>query len=137
MLQLFIAEKNYKDKTKISFAVGTIQLLRFKTPVIAKMTSPEIVLLPAKELRVQFELMGNLGTGKAYKIIAELQNKSGETVYSVSGEINATRMILLNIEKLTPGKYQLVLKLSGKGKICSRFSKTMNFLPGPFFNAKR
>ncbi len=136
LLQLFIAEKYYKDKTKISFAVGTIQLLRFKTPVIAKMTSPEIVLLPAKELLVQFELMGNLGTGKAYKVIAELQNKSGKPVYSVTGKINAARTILLNIEKLTPGKYQLVLKLSGKGKTCSQFSKTMNFLPGPFFKAQ-
>jgi Glycoside hydrolase 123 N-terminal domain len=133
MLQLFIHESKYKDKTRITFDVSAIELLRFKTPVISKMTSPEIVLLPVKELPIQFELMGNMGSVKGYKIIAELQTKTEKNAYSSSSKINGDRLIMLNIEKRKPGKYKLILKLSKNGRTCSRFTKKMNFLAGPFY----
>lgn len=136
MLQLFITEGDYKDKTKINFDVGAIELLRFKTPVITKVTSPEVVLQPQEEIPIQFELMGNTDNGKKLIIIAELVNDSGTITSSVTGDINASNMILLNCKKIPPGRYKLVLKLMTDDHLCSRFSKTTNFLAGPFFNIK-
>jgi hypothetical protein len=134
LLQLFIAEKQYKDKTKLIFDVGTIQLMRFKTPVITKLNSPEIILLPRQEIPLLFELLGNMSSDKKYKVIAELQNSRGKIIRSLSSEINPSRTVLLNSENIKPGNYLLVLMLSVEEKICNRFSKKINFLAGPLFN---
>lgn len=136
MLQLFIAESNYKDRTRLVFDVGTIQLLRFKTPLISKITCQEVVLLPTKELPIQFELMGNMENGKAYRIVAELQTKAGEKACSVTYELNESKTLMLNMEKLKPGKYKLILRLLLDDRVCGSFSKSMNFLSGPFCNIK-
>lgn len=133
-ITLSISEKNYQHKNRMVFDVGSIHLLRFKTPVIAKLESPELILLPAKEVPIKFDLMGNLDSTKRYQIIAELKNSSGKLVSAVKSKINIDRTIMLNTAKLAPGKYQLQLKLSVNGKTCSQFSKILTFIAGPFFD---
>jgi hypothetical protein len=131
MLQIFIAEANYKDKTKITFDIGSIQLLRFKTPVIVNLKVPTVISLPVEKLAVKYELTGNINTGDNYTIIASMINSAGDKICSTTTKINKSTTILMNLTKIKPGNYTLTLSISLDNKSLSNFSRQIEFITGP------
>ncbi len=133
MLQLFIAERDYKDKTNISFEIGSLQLMRFKKPVISEILNAETVLLPLNNLPVNYVILGGAGKNESSKITAELQSESGETVSKKEQLIHRDKLIILDTDKIKPGNYNLIFKLYVDGSECSRLSKKISFIKGPFY----
>jgi hypothetical protein len=133
MLQLYIAEKDYKDKTKISFEIGTLQLIRIKNPVISEIQNASTLLLPLKSMPVNYNILGEVDKDKTFKIVAELQTESGEIVSRKESLVNHDKSIILDTDKIKPGNYNLIFKLYVDGLECSSLSKKVNFVKGPFY----
>jgi len=133
MLQLYIAEKDYKDKTKISFEIGTLQLIRIKNPVISEIQNASTLLLPLKSMPVNYNILGEVDKDKTFKIVAELQTESGEIVSKKESLVNHDKSIILDTDKIKPGNYNLIFKLYVDGLECSSLSKKVNFVKGPFY----
>jgi hypothetical protein len=133
MLQLYISEKDYKDKTDISFEIGSLELIRFKKPIISEILNEGTVLLPVKSLPVNYIIFGEAGENEISKIVTELQTKSGKTVRSKESLANPEKTMILDTDKLQPGNYNLVVKLYVEGLECSSLSKKISFIEGPFY----
>ncbi len=133
-MQFGIGESHYNDGTKITFNLDGIALLRFKTPVIESVDAPETVILPRKLLRCPFNLMGT-GSVKAgeYVLDSALQDDKGATVQFASRDLHGAQAVELELDKVKPGKYTLVLKVLKNGVVVTEKKTGLAFIPGPLY----
>ncbi len=145
MLQIFISEKYYKDKTQLIFDIGSAQLLHFKNPILTSLDVPAIVILPKKEMAIKYKFTGNLSNRNKYYIKVSLLNNNGKCVSEkilpinndrkqpVSGKTDSrqspqNKIIVLDTGTVTPGDYTLHAELIENEEVCSSLSLQQKFI---------
>ena len=132
-VQFFIAEANYPHAAKLQFDIGSIRLLRFKTPMISQLDAPSFITLPQASLPIPFEIMGTRSIGKgSHRISAALTHSSGRRYSPLTVDLDQNRLLVLDTSDLSPGKYQLDLTITTQdGQSVHQSSKTLRVISGP------
>ena len=137
VLQLFIAESEYRDQTSLTFDIGSAKLLSAAKPLIAKIETSRFLLLPATQLPVGFEALGMSTVKKgSHTVTASLVDKNGKTVAGQTQDLVQGGELLLDTKKLAPGDYTLKLEITtASGEMCSTQTQGVTALAGPFVPA--
>jgi hypothetical protein len=137
-IQLYIAEENFADKTRLVFDVGEASLVHLNSPVIAALDAPRYVLLPCRTLVCNFELMGmNDAVKGRYFISAMLEGAGGAPAAQVRQDLTEGNRLALPLAALAPGDYTLRLAIQdAAGKTCSQQTQDIAALAGPLLLQK-
>lgn len=137
-IQIYIGEQNYADKTKLVFYIDEIALIKYKIPVIESATIPSALLLPARFLAFDYNLLGggSILPGQ-YAMNVALVDENKKTVLSASRDVAEGRHFALDAGKLTAGLYEFRLELAKDGTTVSSLSRPFNVLNGPAIDGKR
>ena len=118
-------EAFYPDKTKITFSISEIGLLKFKSPMIKEMVAVDTLLDSDTQLPVR--LTGyNFKKGEQDGVLCKftLKDETGKVVAEMSAPLKENLSSALLLKTLTPGKYTLTAELFDKtGESCSKQSK--------------
>ncbi len=132
-VQLNISEGDYKHGADLTVDVGSVKLLRFTSPMISRLEAPRFVMLPDSNLPVSFEVLGvsSIKPG-GHKIKTSLINDQGKILSRTEQDLTASRLLILDSSKITPGHYTLNVEIITKdGKRCSEITGTFEALGGP------
>lgn len=111
-IQLVLAESNYLDKTKIKFEISSLAFVKITSTILLKARHPVFIPENTAFVPVELDVLGNA----EYNTEIILQNAGSEAVAGRTGVIcrDNKSALLLKTEKLSPGGYDLIIKLNGK-----------------------
>ena len=132
-VQLFLGESNFQHGANLSFDVADVRLLRFKSPVIARLDAPRFVMPSGGKLPVAFEVMGTGSVSDgSHQVKATVIDSRGEIQAKIVQELTAGRLLVLDVSRLAPGRCQLNVEITNaKGESCSKSSCEFEGLAGP------
>jgi hypothetical protein len=114
-VQLFISEANYSDKTKLSFDIHNVRLLRLKEPQIVSIDLPRVILLPARYLNVRCDLVGIRTEDETTDLLtARVLDKSGNAITDASTAVATVSTVVLDTAGMTSGNYQLEFSIPSR-----------------------
>jgi Glycoside hydrolase 123 N-terminal domain len=133
IMQFGISENKYADKTQLTFYLDDISLISFKTPILKDIKSTSTVLLPARKLNCEIQLMGE---GSAildnFKICLSLLDGKGKSITKTQSLLSNCANMELNIENIPYGKYIINAEIiNKKGEVVSKIAKKISFMKGP------
>lgn len=134
-VQFFISERSYTHGTRLTFDVSEVKLLRFKSPIIRRITVPSSLLLPRETLPVSVEVMGarTVEPG-SHTLEALLVDGRGRPQAKLRQDLAAGGDIQLGTSGLRPATYTLrVTILAADGRRCSQAENPLECVPGPFW----
>jgi len=131
-IQLFISESNYSDKTKLSFDIHNVRVSRFTEPQFVAIELPRVILLPTRYLSVRCDLVG-IRTEDAItnRLTAKVLDQNGNAITDAVGVVATTSTIVLDMDGMTPGDYQLELAIPGRQGNQAKKSLSFQCLNGP------
>lgn len=111
-VQLVLAESNYLDKTKIKFEISNLAFVKIQTSILLNARHPVFIPENAASVPVELDILGNA----EYKAEVMLQKTGSAIVAGKAGAIGRDNnpSIQLGIERLSPGDYDLIIKLNGQ-----------------------
>lgn len=131
-LQLFLAEAHYPNKAKLAFTIHSIRLVRYQQPQITAVHMPRVVLLPKKQIVVQYEMAG---IGRIDSPHAELKNQligeNGVVVTATKAKIDTSSTIVLDATNVVPGKYLLEITSAAGQETETKWSGSLLCIEGP------
>jgi hypothetical protein len=132
-VQLFVAEHNYRDGTRLTFDIGSIKLLRFTAPMISRLEVSRFVMLPCRTLAVAFNIVGFTAVRPdSHRIEAELVDAQGKVHCESDQDLTTSRLLALNAAALTPGRYTVKARvMTAAGELCSESAAPIEALAGP------
>ena len=130
-IQIGISENKYAHNTNLTFYLDRIAFVKMKHPVVKSVTSPDLILLPAKFLPVDITTAG-VHKASDDKITIRLLDKKNKKVAGVNIKLEPSNKVLLDIAGLPPGVYTLETKIHSGA---STNKKTLRAIPGPFFQS--
>ena len=133
IIQFGVSEKQYADKTKITFYLDDISLISFKRPIIKKIISTSIILLPAERLNCGIQLMGEASVAPGtFKMSLSLLDRKGKCIAKAKVPLKDSQNIELNIKNISLGKYIMKAEIINKrGKVISKMTKKIDSLESP------
>jgi hypothetical protein len=130
-IQIGISENKYAYNTNLTFYLDRIAFVKMKHPVVKSVTSPDLILLPAKFLPVDITTAG-VHKASDDKITIRLLDKKNKKVAGVNIKLEPSNKVLLDIAGLPPGVYTMERKIHSGASINK---KTLRAIPGPFFQS--
>ncbi len=119
-VQLFIAERDFQDGTRLTVDIASIRLLRFKSPVVTRIRAPRLVMLPRHRLPVAFDIIGTQSVRPgSHRVAIGLVDSTGRrTAYTEQDLADGPRAVM-DLSAAAPGGYQLTIEITptagGKG----------------------
>jgi hypothetical protein len=134
-VQFYISEHDYPHQTRLVFDFGEVSLLRFRTPVLAGVEVARHVLLPAKAIAFNFEVLGTSAMPRgSHTIVSKLETQGGKIRSEARQDLSAPHRMSLATPRITPGDYNLQLVvLDATGKECSQSIQPVTAHAGPLY----
>lgn len=132
-MQLWLREKEYKDKTTLVFYFDDMQLARLKAPMIVSLETTDI-LLPAAKLFFTFNLAGDLlSAPNEYEIVATLSDAKNTLISRTAFDAAGTRKAALDVSKVeAAGTYIFKMELVNRRKeTISDLTRAIRAIDGP------
>jgi len=134
-VQLYLAERDFRDGTSVTFDIADLRLLRFTAPQIAAVRAPSLVLLPRAMLAVGFDIMGNRSVAPGtHQITAELRDGEDHVHAREKADLYGTSRVVLKMAGVVPGSYQLrVRTTAANGGPNSVLCQPIQCIAGPLW----
>ncbi|MBU4460046.1 MAG: hypothetical protein KJ579_05720, partial [Verrucomicrobia bacterium] len=133
LLQLVVAESNYRDRTRLEFEIDRIELVKVRQPLILEIDSTDVILLPAPSLRVGASGLGMAAVAGGYRLSVKLCDASGATVAARDAGLAGDAKVTLDLPvSMKCGPCTLVASiLDAAGHAVSVERKPIEAIPGP------
>ena len=130
-IQIHTSEHDYKHRTRLTFDIGEVSLLRLTKAAIAGMDAPHHVLLPRNTLAVPFNVMEG-ASRNSYVVVAAVETAKGKVLTETRQDLREPHRVVLPLRGIEPGSYTLRLTLlDATGKQCSESTEPIMMHGGP------
>jgi hypothetical protein len=132
-VQFFLSEGQYADGTRLTFDVAEVSLLRFISPLLARLEVPHFVTTPTPELQVGFRVMGTRSVhAGSHVVVAQLVDATGRVHLSDRQDLATHEYLLLDTSRVAPGVFTIQVQiLTAAGELCSQMDQLVEVIAGP------
>jgi hypothetical protein len=110
IMQLVVSENKYLDKTKLKFKISRFALEKIGSATLLNVKHPVFISKNSKNIPVQLQTLGS----KCKAEVLLQKSNSKEIAAKCEANISQNANILLKTKRLSPGDYNLIIKLNGK-----------------------
>ncbi len=133
LVQIYISESDYADRTDLTFDVAEVSLLRFKAPTIQQVDVARFVTLPQSALPVSFRVAGLRSVHEGtHNVTVSLVDARGQSRTETTGDLASDGSLALDIAGLQPGAHTMRLLITtADGQLVAQAERPVELIPGP------